>query len=730
MYNIKKIIFFLMAMSAILLASCNSSNNNNSTPLNNNSKSAALSSKNLPITIVTAYADEKTILIGGGVGDTLNGVIYISNNVVNWNITSIDNLQNTPLYGFAKNSDGILAAVGLNSTILKSFDNGNTWQQTNTKISCNNSDNCNLLGITAYQNRFVAVGDFGTIITSTDGGTTWKKVDSDTIYGLNAVTVDTNGRFIAVGLNGVIVTSSDGINWNMHEPISPHALRSIAVDSDGTFVAVGDSLIIISKDGGNSWLQSTYLPKFILYSITVNDNNQFVAVGEYGTVISSQGDDVYGQWQRYISKAGVDLYGVTYSKKHQLYTAVGGNGIMIFSADGTTWSSDTSIMKRITQFSINGRPGKIDGESITVVFPYGTNLNSLKASFTINGYDVMVNNQVQISGQTIQDFTKPITYAVYASDGSKRDYLVTATADYAAYAYISTTDSYIEKCLVNATDGSLTNCVNTNVKNLNNPNGIGFIDNTTILIANTNNNMVMKCYIDSADGSLSNCVDSGAKDLDGPIGITINNGKIYITSNNHKLSICEETSGKINCSTYSSWWEFYKTDINNIAFLPKDFDPNGYFYALSIQSDGSGYIAVCPPTMYLYNFCKTISIEGNDIPTYPWDIAFWGSQNKKYKYLYSYISTYNENHNLTKCAVSVQLSFTNCNPISNFDSMGMGLNGIATLNIDTQAYFYGASPYNSVWRCEINTETGDLEECIATGTAAYQPVNIRFLPIS
>ena len=80
--------------------------------------------------------------------------------------------------------------------------------------------------------RFVAVGAGGTILTSTDG-TTWATVTSNTTNQLFGVTVNSTGRFVAVGDEGTILTFGININGNICFPAGTPVLTDqglIAID--------------------------------------------------------------------------------------------------------------------------------------------------------------------------------------------------------------------------------------------------------------------------------------------------------------------------------------------------------------------------------------------------------------------------------------------------------------------------------------------------------------------
>ena len=72
--------------------------------------------------------------------------------------------------------------VGGNGNIVRSTDNGSSWDNATSPTSNN------LYGVTFGYNTFVAVGASGNIVRSTDNGTTWDNATSPTAKYLNGVT--------------------------------------------------------------------------------------------------------------------------------------------------------------------------------------------------------------------------------------------------------------------------------------------------------------------------------------------------------------------------------------------------------------------------------------------------------------------------------------------------------------------------------------------------------------
>ena len=105
----------------------------------------------------------------------------------------------------------------------------------------------------------------------------------------------------------------------------------------------------------------------------------------------------------------------------------------VVAADGSTNNYKVTVniakspAKAITKFSLNGTLGTISDQNISVTMPFGTNLTTLIATFTTTAESVRVNNIIQVSGNTPNDFTNYVVYTVTAADGSSNNYTVFVT---------------------------------------------------------------------------------------------------------------------------------------------------------------------------------------------------------------------------------------------------------------------------------------------------------------
>jgi len=69
----------------------------------------------------------------------------------------------------------------------------------------------------------------------------------------------------------------------------------------------------------------------------------------------------------------------------------------------------------------------ISGDTIFGRVPYLTTLDSMVASFSVNGVLVQVEEKTQLSDVSYINFKSPVTYTVYAEDGTSRNYTVILT---------------------------------------------------------------------------------------------------------------------------------------------------------------------------------------------------------------------------------------------------------------------------------------------------------------
>ncbi len=120
--------------------------------------------------------------------------------------------------------------------------------------------------------------------------------------------------------------------------------------------------------------------------------------------------------------------------KKTLLAVLGIMAIMIFTGCPTPSDPTPGSEKAITAFSFTNLAvtGVIEGTTITVTVPYGTDITALAATFATTGASVKVGSTTQVSGSTANNFTSSVIYTVTAEDSSEQDYTVTVTVAAAA----------------------------------------------------------------------------------------------------------------------------------------------------------------------------------------------------------------------------------------------------------------------------------------------------------
>lgn len=95
-----------------------------------------------------------------------------------------------------------------------------------------------------------------------------------------------------------------------------------------------------------------------------------------------------------------------------------------------TANAEESSSKELLTFAVNGVVGTVNesAHTVSVVLPYGSALANQVATFTSSAEStVWIGNRIQTSDASLNDFTGPLTYTVYAENGTTQAYTVTVT---------------------------------------------------------------------------------------------------------------------------------------------------------------------------------------------------------------------------------------------------------------------------------------------------------------
>ncbi|MCC6234541.1 MAG: hypothetical protein IT580_17995, partial [Verrucomicrobiales bacterium] len=186
-----------------------------------------------------------------------------------------------------------------------------------------------LRGVTAGENRLIAVGDAGTILSSTNG-VEWVRENSGVTNRLNSVAYD-RGEFVIVGHEGRALRSTDGKTWIRGSLGSGIYARAVA-SRDGVTVACGENGALRVRNPAGVWEVRKSGTETHLNGIA-RSPGATVVVGDDGEILRSTN---LIDWVRVESGLFQSLLGVRYLD--EAFLAVGEYGTVVRSQDGQEWT--------------------------------------------------------------------------------------------------------------------------------------------------------------------------------------------------------------------------------------------------------------------------------------------------------------------------------------------------------------------------------------------------------
>jgi len=231
-----------------------------------------------------------------------------------------------------------LIMVGERGHVLKSKDDGKTWQQiTNIPV------NIALTKVIAHNNHVWAMGHDAAIIHSDDGGETWELqfYDADReVPFLSGHFVDEDRGFI-IGAYGTLLSTEDGGDtWEdglIHDELDYH-LNDITLAEDGNYYVAGEAgYAFRSEDDGYTWTEIELPYMGSMFGVaTLGD--EIVMYGLRGNILPST--DQGETWDEVYTDIENSLFGSTRLNDTQLLI-VGANGTRLIYTQG----GDVSIME-------------------------------------------------------------------------------------------------------------------------------------------------------------------------------------------------------------------------------------------------------------------------------------------------------------------------------------------------------------------------------------------------
>jgi photosystem II stability/assembly factor-like uncharacterized protein len=209
----------------------------------------------------------------------------------------------------------------------------------------------------AYSSEYgyVAVGTGGSVMTGTAGGSSWVPRTSGVAVQLNSVAHTPIG-FIAGGVSGAMRRSIDGITWIGVPSSTLSDITCVKYLNNRWIFLTSSGQIAVSQDGG-IWIPQS-ISNVRLNDIEYNGAN-YLVVGDGGVIISSAD---LTTWSTVSSGVAQNITGISWWTNE--YAIVGSSGLYATSQDGLTWSvKGTQVAGNITSIVKGSGPAS----DITVI---------------------------------------------------------------------------------------------------------------------------------------------------------------------------------------------------------------------------------------------------------------------------------------------------------------------------------------------------------------------------
>ena len=266
-----------------------------------------------------AYGNGTYIAVGTG------GTILTSSTGTNWTLHDpIDSVAYT-YAGIAFGNNTFVIVSGRN--VYTSLDNGVSWTKQHL------SDFINVIEVYFENDQFIATTDGEKIFTSPDG-MIWTELPLPAYsFHFTAVCFG-QGKYVASNLDGVTYTSPDAVTWTFVKAIGDD-IYGMAY-GNGLFVAVGGiqgelSSIYTSTNAVTWTKQEETFPEYL--SNVIYTGTKFAAIGGNGMIVESDDGLSWTQVSVRLTKRGLNsiAYGnglliapMTYYSEHALYLSTDG----------------------------------------------------------------------------------------------------------------------------------------------------------------------------------------------------------------------------------------------------------------------------------------------------------------------------------------------------------------------------------------------------------------------
>jgi len=260
-------------------------------------------------------------------------------------------------------------ATGRDGTILRTTDGGNTWTDLNQNVTTYDIMDVHFTDADTGW----AVCEWAQILYTTDGGNSWTSQQQNTPAQVNDTLksvhfTDANTGW-AAGLDGTILYTADGgSNWTPQASGTTNDLLAIHASADDTVWAAGATGVLLRKTNGNSWKTKSSCTPFDIRALDFANGQTGWAAAENSTICNTIDGN---SWNEQAQSIGIsnNLHGVDFATTNHGW-AVGNGGAILHTADGgNQWEiQSTGVTDHLNSvFFLNENEGWIVGNNGVVL---------------------------------------------------------------------------------------------------------------------------------------------------------------------------------------------------------------------------------------------------------------------------------------------------------------------------------------------------------------------------
>ena len=262
---------------------------------------------------------------------------------------------------------------------------------------------------------------------STRSGSSMQEQPRGSAADNNGISVTTSPTPCTLGTTGTELPTSCAFKITnlLTTPLGEYKIALSAVDSQGTIIPLSPISLVVN---GSTVPSAKAIVTFSINNADATISGQNISLTlPYATNLRSLVATYITTGDHMMVNGVKQVDGVTandFTKPVEYVVHADDGSIAKYTV--TVGTAEDSA-KAITAFSIDNVDATINGKNIALTLPFGTSPNSLIASFVSSGKSVTVNEQLQISKITTNNFTQPVEYTVHAVDGTTSIYRVTVT---------------------------------------------------------------------------------------------------------------------------------------------------------------------------------------------------------------------------------------------------------------------------------------------------------------